>query len=520
MGNTQYKVEAQTPFSESLIWQLNRDYYASKGIEAWRSGEVPHNLTSSSMLGKTYAALILAFLKDIANKGQLQETVYILELGAGHGRLAFHILKHLAQLKEQEAMELPPYCYVLSDIVEEDLLFFQEHPQFKTYFDKKLLDVAYFDALGGKELHLRYAEKTIQSNDLNQPLLVLANYFFDTIPKDLFHIKDQVISACSLALNASIDPKGAAAADLLSQLTLTYSLLAMDTPFYKKSILNEILEEYRNTLSNTYLFFPQKGLQCLQNLQALSTKGMMIISMDKGTHEIHNLDNKKQPELVTHGSFSFLVNFHALGSFCTKQGGVVHFPASSSNAIELGCLLFLPEAESYTETAIAYQKNINDYGPNDFNTLKVFSYKNVANINLDEILGLLRLGAYDSTLFSNFLPRIKQLTQRITFNQRTNLVATMHATWDMYFTLNESKDLAFEIGGLLYQLGLFSPALAYFQYSIDAYGHTADGYYNRALCYYQLRQDKQFREVVKEANALFPNYKQLAHLDKLDLGAA
>ena len=519
MGITQYTVEAKTPFSESLIWQLNRDYYNSKGIDAWRTGEVPHNLTSSSMLGKTYAELILAFLKDIANKGQLKDIVYILEVGAGHGRLAFHILKHLAQLEAQEAMELPPYCYVLSDIVEEDLLFFQQHPQFKTYFEKGLLDVAYFDAIGGKELQLRFANTTIRSNDLNQPILVLANYFFDTIPKDLFYIKDEIISSCSLTLNSSIDPKGAEAVDLLSTLTLTYSKLLMDVLYYKDPILNEMLEEYRMALTDTYLFFPQKGLQCLQNLQALSKEGMMIISMDKGTHEIHNLDNKKQPEFVTHGSFSFVVNFHALGAFCTKQGGLAHFPVSSSNAIELACLLFLPEAESYTETAIAYQKNVSDYGPNDFNTLKIFSYKNVASISLDEILGLLRLGAYDSTLFSNFLPRIKQLSQHINFNQRTNLVATMHATWDMYFTLNEAKDLAFEIGGLLYQLGHFAPALEYFQYSIDAYGHTADGYYNRALCYYQLREDKRFKEIVKEANTLFPNYKALAHLDKLDLRA-
>ena len=338
-------------------------------------------------------------------------------------------------------------------------------------------------------------------------------------PKDLFYIKDEVISSCSLTLNSSIDPKGAEAVDLLSTLTLTYSKLLMDVLYYKDPILNEMLEEYRMALTDTYLFFPQKGLQCLQNLQALSKEGMMIISMDKGTHEIHNLDNKKQPEFVTHGSFSFVVNFHALGAFCTKQGGLAHFPVSSSNAIELACLLFLPEAESYTETAIAYQKNVSDYGPNDFNTLKIFSYKNVASISLDEILGLLRLGAYDSTLFSNFLPRIKQLSQHINFNQRTNLVATMHATWDMYFTLNEAKDLAFEIGGLLYQLGHFAPALEYFQYSIDAYGHTADGYYNRALCYYQLREDKRFKEIVKEANTLFPNYKALAHLDKLDLRA-
>ena len=82
MSSEPYLVESVKPFSESLIWQLNRDFYQEQGIKAWSEGTVPHNLTSNSRVGKTYAELILAFLKDLAFKGQSEETVYILELGA------------------------------------------------------------------------------------------------------------------------------------------------------------------------------------------------------------------------------------------------------------------------------------------------------------------------------------------------------------------------------------------------------------------------------------------------------
>ena len=111
--NKHYQVEASTLFSESLIWQLNRDYYQEAGIEAWSDGVVPHNMTSNSMVGKTYAELILGFLQDLASKGQTTDTVYIIELGAGHGRLAFHILKHLERLKELLQLELPPYLSLI-----------------------------------------------------------------------------------------------------------------------------------------------------------------------------------------------------------------------------------------------------------------------------------------------------------------------------------------------------------------------------------------------------------------------
>ena len=151
MEHKKHLIDPIKPFSESLIWQLNRDYYQETGIDAWRKGIVPHNLTSNSMVGKTYAELIFAFLKDLAAKGQMNETIYILELGAGHGRLAFHILKHLERLVNHVGLQLPKYCFVLSDIVEDNLNFFLTHPQFQIYFEKGILDVAYFDMPGEKE---------------------------------------------------------------------------------------------------------------------------------------------------------------------------------------------------------------------------------------------------------------------------------------------------------------------------------------------------------------------------------
>ena len=112
MKDEYYEIESIKPFSQSLIWKLNRDYYQDKGVTAWSEDAVPHQMTSNSKVGKIYAELILAFLKDLSAKGKITETVYILELGAGHGRLAFHILKHLQKLEPVLGIELPPYCYI------------------------------------------------------------------------------------------------------------------------------------------------------------------------------------------------------------------------------------------------------------------------------------------------------------------------------------------------------------------------------------------------------------------------
>ena len=512
-------IQPHTIFSESLIWQLNRDFYQKKGPKAWQEGIVPHHLTSNAMVGKTYAELIFAFLKDTSVNTATNQRVYILELGAGHGRLAYHILCHLDRLIEMTDLDLPPYCYVLSDISEDNLSFFYEHKQLQPYFKRGVLDVTYYDATDSEELYLRYSEMKIVQGELNQPLLAIANYFFDSIPTDLFHIKNTHISTCSVALESSEKPEGNDELELIEHMTLNFQINPKKPGYYTEAVLNEILEEYKTLLFDTFLFFPHKGLQCIDALRSYSKKGLMVLTMDKGFHEIHDLENFNTPEIIKHGSFSVWVNYHALLSYCEKKNGTSLFPSSSTFYSQLGCLFFLPEEYLYPETTAAYQRFVNDFGPDDFNGIKRLTYNHIATMRLPEILSILRLSSYDYMLFSNLLPRIKQLVKHITFNERRRLKQAMDKTWAMYFSLNETNDLASEIGGILYDLGYYKEALSYYHFSTEHYGHTPDIIYNRILCYYQLREDEKFSKTLDQGRKLFPNFQEYDHLDKLDLNA-
>ena len=90
----------------------------------------------------------------------------------------------------------------------------------------------------------------------------------------------------------------------------------------------------------------------------------------------------------------------------------------------------------------------------------------------------------------------------------------------MYFNINEPFDLAYEMGGIFYDLGFYKEALIYFKHSTTKYGEKADIYYNRILCHYQLREDALFASTLKEAKIVFPEIEKFAQLSKLDLGAA
>ena len=87
----------------------------------------------------------------------------------------------------------------------------------------------------------------------------------------------------------------------------------------------------------------------------------------------------------------------------------------------------------------------------------------------------------------------------------------------MYFSINESYDLAYELAGLFYDLGFYNEALDYFQFSWDSFGPKTDIYYNRILCYYQLRQDHLFAKTLKEAKLTYPNEAIFDSLENLDM---
>jgi len=517
MPTDYFNIESNQPFSESLIWQLNRDFYHEQGILAWSDNVVPHHMTSNSKVGKTYAELIFGFLKDLDTKENSKEIVYILEMGAGHGRLAYHILSHLEKLLNHTKTVTAKYCYVLSDIVEDNLNFFDQHSQLQDYFKRGILDTAYFNASESQEIVLRKSKRTINPGALAQPIIAIGNYFFDSLANDLFHIENRVISTCSVSIQSKEDPTEKTAQERIKSMEISYQKKEQSSTFYKDPVLNEILESYRSLLKKSYLFFPSSAITCIRNLRNFSKAGLVLLTMDKGFHEVRDIMNRDKPDIVTHGSFSFWVNYHAFNLYCENQGGKALFPSLSNFHLDIGCLLFLPEPETYTETHAAYQQFVDNFGPDDFNSIKRMAYFNVGRLKLTDLIALYRLSAYDATFFIKLLPRLKQLSKNISFNERKRIAQTMHLTWEYYFNINEPLDLAYELGGLFYDLGFYPEALNHFQYSVDSFGTKADIFYNQALCHYQLKEDTLFYEALNAGKIAFPEYTLFGELDKLDM---
>lgn len=481
-------------------------------MHAWSDGDVPHYVTSNTSIAQAYAELLLAFFRDRARLQPVDEPFYIVELGAGSGRFSYHLLKALITLCEQAMLPAADFVYVMTDFVEDTLVFWEAHPRFIPLIERGIVDTAFFDAEKSTGLYLRKSKKTIDINSLSQPLIVIANYFFDSIPQELFYIDGGSVQNVLIEAEQQEETEYTTAKEALEKLAFKYVYEEAGVPSFKDPVQNLILKEYQATLQNSHLLFPHTGLDCISRLQALSSQGLMLITADKGYHRIDELHNLQAPSIIKHGSFSLSSNYHAFKEHCSRLGGRALFTKHPHAHIEIGCLLYVKDAEEYNETQLAYIHNINDFGPDEYFTIKKHLDKHAAYLSVKEMYAFLRLSGCDARLFQQFIPRFRARKQEFTEEERYTFLQMAATAWEGYYPIGENEDLAFDIATLLHELGFYTEALSFFLLSQQLYGKTTDLLYNTVTSYIALGNIGQAKLLLHEILQLAPGSKEALEL--------
>jgi tetratricopeptide (TPR) repeat protein len=499
-------------FSRSYIWDLQRRYFAERGIDAWRQDEVPHYVSSNPTLANSYAQIVHSFWRDRQRLGPCAEPLTLCELGAGSGRLAFHILQRLAHLCQEAGVPLASFRYVLTDASQGNLDFWREHHRFRPFFERGVLDIALFDVSRSDRLDLQLRRETIAPGSLRHPLVVIANYLFDSVPQDLYYVDEGRCEQCLVSLSIDRDPQALDAAELLANLRCHYKTRPLDKAPYAEPGLRKLLEDYQRTLSDAHLLFPATSLRCLQRLKALSREGLLVLSADKGDHRLSSLQGTLPPALVRHGSFSLNVNYHAFKSFCEQSGGMALFPDHPHRSVDVSCLLMLDGAASHVETQRAYRRHVQDLSPDDFFTIVQHAQKHAAKMTVQDILAYLRLSLYDSHQLAHYLPRLTELAPKFDQDERQAVRDAVDRAWDLYYPLGEALDLAGEIACLLYEMDDYGGALTFFRHSIEIYGPNATALFNIAVCYHMLGQRERTEPLLRRVLKLDPDHEAAREL--------
>lgn len=253
-------VEAATPLHSSLLWPLQQAWHAAHGgsMSVWTDSSTPLFATSNSFIASAYARVILGLLRDwfqgspgggaaaAAPPAARDEPVRVLEVGAGHGRLAFLVLRELWGLEEhwpevpaQHAARFAgvrgaagrpcPFRFIVSDIMGACVGFWEAHECLAPFLQAGVLELAVLDVTRSPpSCVLRPSGATLAPGSLASPLVVLANYVFNTLQHDLVRLEQGALLQAKAAIFSPNAADAAAKADsldpaIISRMRLVWS---------------------------------------------------------------------------------------------------------------------------------------------------------------------------------------------------------------------------------------------------------------------------------------------------------
>jgi hypothetical protein len=314
--------------SRSVLWPLQRAFFEHLGPLAWTEGGVPRGITHTPALAAAYARVIAAFLHDLeiaaASNGpplDPEEPLYIVELGAGPGRFGPQLLRRLRRAFQGLGAGVPRPVLVLTDLSEQNLAHWRSNRRLEPYFKAGLLDLGRFDVGRDERLELERKGTVLAAGTVRNPLVVLANYVFDSVPQDAFAFGegalDELLARCSLA-EPGLDverPRG------LESLDVAFSRRRASLPYYGDPDWDFILEGWAREIDEGAALFPIDALHAVRAFERASGGRLLLIVGDKGDPESDALPGLTEPSLVFHGSVSLPVSFRAIARYVERRGG-------------------------------------------------------------------------------------------------------------------------------------------------------------------------------------------------------
>jgi tetratricopeptide (TPR) repeat protein len=509
-------LEQDRRLSQSLIWKLQRSFFHQQGIEAWKQDTVPHHITSNTFIAGAYSRLVFGFLRDChavtgasennALPLDLSQPVYLIELGSGPGRLAYHFLKTFMSVFPRSAIKDVPFKYVMTDVTEQNLEYWRAHTSLQPFVEQGVLDFALFDAEQSEDIRLWHSGETLSAGTIKNPLVVIANYFFDSIPQDVFYLQDGQLYESLITVSSPREEPDLDDPEILNRVEISYNNRPASTQYYDDPDYNRILQYYRRQLAATYVLFPCAALGCLGRLRALSGGRMLLVSADKGYIGEEALVGRSEPKISVHGSFSMMVNYHAIAQYFLNCGGRALHTSHRHAHISVCAFLLGDHPDGYTETRQAYLEAIEQRGPDDFYTLKKGIEEHYEDLSLQQLTALLRLSGWDSKTFLDAFPALLNHVESAPESLRQELYRAIQHVWDNYYHIGEERDIAFYMAMLLYGMKYYLEALMYFDHSLRLYDPDPSTLYNMAVCHYSLRQLEPAIECVNQTLELDPAF--------------
>lgn len=452
---------ARRRLSACALWRAQRRFYEEQGVEAFSQGLVPLYVTSNPFIAGVYARLLLACERDARAAGWLApgEPLTVVELGAGSGRFAYHLLRRVEALGGAGRLS-----YVLTDLSERTLAAWERHPRLAPLFARGDLDLARFDAERDDRVALRRAGRVLAPGAGPGALAVVANYVLDGLPQDALRFGPEG-RVEELLVAAEVD-----AADL-SAVRLELEAVPASPAPYGDAEWDALVRGYAAAFDRpATVAFPIAALGCLRRLAAIpAAERLAVLAADRGDHRLAAIGGPADLELARHGSVSMRVNFHAIATWVAARGGRALLPDAGPELLDVGCYLLGGGARPETERT--FREAVAEFGPDDFYTLKRSLDDHRQGLTFAGALALLRLSGWDAHLFRGLVTALLRRGPDATPGQALDLERAVDRLWDGFFPIADDRAderaLALELALVLHAASRDEAALRFLERADD-----------------------------------------------------
>lgn len=472
-----------TSLSKSALWSKMQEYYHNIGPEAWQNELVPLQISSNKNLAIAYANMIIGQINDwYTNHPRTanDEPFYIIEIGTGHGKFSFYVIKCLEQLLANYNLPLSTVKFVMTDVAEKNITSWEQHPAFKPFVSSGIVDFAAFNAMSDQELKLKTSGTVIRAKSLTKPIFMLCNYLFDSLSHDAFQVRDHKLHEVQIKISSDADWE-----EYFAKASFSYKYEPISTDYYADPNLNKILAYYEKNLANGTFMIPIGGIDCINTVSSFSKAHMLLLLADKGQAAIELFDDLIEPDISVHGSISLMVNFDALKQYFTNIHGTAMLMHNTSVDFQVACFS-TQHQDPIPHTKHAFDLTLSGASPQDIINL-CYVDDDVNNIfkTLDQLLAMMNLTFWDPSIFYDMHEMILDCieAEEITVEQDQALLAGAKLVWSYFFKLEKNQDLPFAIGSLYYALDEYELALEFYKLSLQEFGENAESLYNLAICY-------------------------------------
>lgn len=501
-----------TRLSQSGIWEQQSNCYDTAGINQWDQN-IPYYATNNNFITNQYAETIVHFIKSHIRKNPYAKffPFYILELGAGTGKLGFLLLKKIKKCIAELAIPDIQIKYIMSDRSVTLIQTWKKHPALKPFIQSGMLDLCQYDAMSQLEvLNLECSGARIKKNDIQNPFIAIANYVFRELPADMFCIDNGVIMESHLIEN--ITNKTTDAFDFRNSFNHTnYECTPIDQHYYQDFHINNCLHATAHSVKEGFFAYPIGALHFLGQLQTFSNNKWLLLATDVHRDATMEANQVYSGQPIFHkNGFSFPVCFQAIEQYMATQNATV-FSTHAIHALTSTAFLSGIPLHDYPELMWSLEKNRN-FSTGDYLSLFNNYLQKINDLTLSEITTFLNLSGWDIDVFNAVYHRLLSIFSEQLPSSSEYWVNHLSSLLEYYYYLPHENDLLFNAATLLQTLRSFKAALHYYRQSIQYHGENDIKLHNVAMCLFVLNKTSEALSLLEAGIVLYPESDAIAHL--------